>query len=155
MENDLSQWEDTKVTITTEEFDKAVKHLAEMEMEYDQVKELEKKASFNREEARRQLLDLFEKSGKSKYQLDGYGTVSKVVKYSAKLPEHLEDKAKLINYFKDLGEEMYLTYVGVNSMSMNSYYNAQLEQDPNFVLPGVEAPTARESISFRKERVKK
>lgn len=148
-----SEWLNTEEVSTTE-FDKAVQHLAEMDMEYDQVSKLMDEAKEKREAARAAVLTLLEKSGKSKYNAEGFGTVSKIVKYTVTTPKQLEDKKAMFEHFASLGEEAYTHYLSVNSQTLNAYFNQEKENNPDFKIPGVGEPTALTQLRFTKERKK-
>lgn len=151
--NQETVWQDLE-EVSTKEFDDAVKALAEATMEYDQVEVILKDASEKKEAARSKVLELMEKSGKTKYQLDGYGTVSVSRKYSVATPKDNDSKAEMLKYFRSLGADAYLSYVSVNSATLNSYINEQKEKDPTFNIPGVGEPNLIQTIRFTKERKK-
>ena len=151
--NQETQWQDLE-EVSTKEFDDAVKALAEATMDYDQVDNLLKEASEKKEQARALVLSLMEKSGKTKYQLDGYGTVSISRKYSVATPKDNDSKAEMLKYFRGLGPDAYLSYVSINSATLNGYLNEQKEKDPSFTIPGVGEPNLIQTIRFTKERRK-
>lgn len=150
---ELAEWTKTEEVSTTE-FDKAVVELATAQKAYEDAEALSKEASDQREVARATLLNLMAKSGKTKYQLDGYGTVSRSTKFSVAIPHDIDSKIEMLKHFRSLGEESYLAYVSVNSATLNSYFNENVEKNPEFLIPGVGQPTSRDSIRFTKERTK-
>lgn len=154
MENQEVQWQDLE-EISTATFDEAVRILAKAQEDYDQVELILKDASEKKEAARAAILDLMEKSGKSKYQLDGYGTVSRTEKYSITTPKDNDSKEKMLAHFSEKGRDFFLSYVSVNSATLNSYFNSSKEANPDFTIPGIGDPTVRQSIRFTKERIKK
>lgn len=150
----LAEWTQVE-EVSTVEFDEAIKVLAEAQQDYDQASLVVDEASTKREIARAKILELMERSGKTKYQLDGYGTVSRATKFSVTIPKDMDSKVAMLKYFRSLGEEMYLAYVSVNSSTLNSYYNENVEKNPEFKIPGVGEPTSINSVRFTKDRKKK
>lgn len=146
-------WLETE-TVSTQEFDQAVIELSKAQEEHDAIEKVLAEASQKKEGARSKLLALMEKSGKSKYQLDGYGSVSRTTKYSVTTPKDNDSKELMINHFRNLGKDFELTYLSVNSAQLNSYFNSNKEINPDFLIPGVGEPTVRQSIRFTKEKKK-
>jgi hypothetical protein len=60
----------------------------------------------------------------------------------------------MFEHFQALGEEAYTHYLSVNSMTLNAYFNAEKEHNPDFRIPGVGEPTALQQLRFTKERKK-
>ena len=102
------------------------------------------------------MLDLLKRACKTKWQVDGLGTISIRTKYSIRTPKTPEDKKSLFDWIKAThGPESLMGLVSINSMTLNSFVNEEKEKDPMVKIPGLEAPTARESLAFRKQPVKK
>lgn len=146
---DTGSWEQVE-NISTQELDNAVADMVLAQSQYDTMKNAYLELQQKRDEAREVVLSLLKRAGKTKYYAEGLGTASVVTKYAVQTPKDSESKAKLLAYFKDQGEEVFLEKVGVNYQSLNAWVNQELEKDPSFIMPGVGAPTATEELRFRK-----
>ena len=135
--------------ITTEEIDLSVAKMASLKSAYEEAKRLSNDAHAHLEVAKAEVLTLLQKAGKSKYHVDGLGTVSVVGKAKVRVPKDPSDKKAMLDYFASKGEEVFNQTVTVNYNSLNSWYNQELEQDPLFRMPGVESPKPEFQISFR------
>ncbi len=137
-------------TYTTEFMDEEVKKLVELEAVYNEKKKIYKEADEAYESQRMRLLNILTEAGKSKYHVDGIGTISMAIKYSVSVPKDPIGKKEMLAYFESLGPELYNAYVSVNHMTLNSHLNEQLELDPNFKLPGVGEKKQTPELRFRK-----
>jgi hypothetical protein len=149
--SDLSGWE-LPETVTTEELDAAVIKLKELEDDYDAKKKVSNEADEKFENQRVFLLELLKKANKTKYHVDGLGTVSMAIKTAVKTPKDPESKKLMIEYFQTLRPELFYHYVSVNHMTLNSYVNEQLATDSSFILPGVGEKQETPELRFRKEK---
>lgn len=144
--------------LTTQQMDALVKDMLDKKAEYDLKKDISNAANEAYEEARARLLGALDAAGKSKYHVDGLGTVSKVTTYKVTTPKDIGDKKKMLTYFRQQGPEVYLSLVSVPYQSLNSYFNQEAEaaqaRGEVFSIPGVEAPVASDNIRFTKERKK-
>jgi hypothetical protein len=147
---ELEQW--AEQSVTTEDLDNEVKKLMELEEDYEGKKKIYKEADSKYEEQRAKLLSILQASGKSKYYVDGIGTVSQAIKTSVKVPRSTEDKKAMLEYFRSLGEEVYYGYATVNSQTLNAYINQQRESDPSFKMPGAGEPTETAELRFRRTK---
>lgn len=138
--------------VSTKEFDEAVKQLSILREDYDIKKAISSEANALLEAQEEKVLALLTKSGKTKYILDNVGTVTKAVKYSVRVPQSLDEKQKMIDYFNSSDPMTKLKYLTVNSMSLNSYINEMREHDPSFMVPGIAEPTANEQLRFTKKK---
>lgn len=153
MTEDLSGWEQPDAdSVTTEQMDEAVKKLKALEDDYDAKKKISSEANELFENQRGLLLSLLQKTGKTKYHVDGLGTVSMAIKTQVKTPKDPDSKKQMIEYFQSLRPELFYHYVSVNHMTLNSYVNEQLSTDPDFILPGVGEKTETPELRFRKEK---
>lgn len=147
----MTEWE-TGETISTVALDDEVKKLMNLEAIYDEKKKIYKEADNAYEEQRTRLLNLLMQTGKSKYHVDGIGTISMAIKTSVTVPKDPVSKKELLEYFASLGPELYNSYVTVNSQTLNSYINQQCELDPDFVMPGAGPKKETPELRFRKEK---
>lgn len=154
----LDAWEQAAMetsSITTVELDTAAKVMQELREDYDEKKKKSSEAFAAYEEAKYLLLSMLTECGKTKYVVEGLGTVSKIFKKSTKVPKDVDSKRKMLQYFRDLGAEEYINFVSIHSATLNSYVNAQLEVNPDFILPGVGEQKITEELRFTKARSKK
>ena len=83
------------------------------------------------------------------------GLVSISNRFSVQTPKSVEDKKELFKYFQSKG--IYWDMVSVNSMTLNSYYKAELEiaggeGNIDFAIPGLKKHTYTKGISFTKKK---
>ncbi len=155
------EWEvETKAdAISTADLDAMIKEFKDKEAKYEAEKEVSNKAYEEYQASKEKVLAALEKIGKTKYHVDGLGTVSRITQYKVTTPKDLEQKKQMLMYLKQKGPEVYLSMVGVNYQTLNAFYNqeaeAAKEKGEVFQMPGVEAPTAEEHLRFTKERSKK
>lgn len=147
----MAGWE-LPETVTTEELDFAVKGLKDLEADYDEKKKISSEAHEKFENHRTFLLELLKKANKTKYHVDGFGTVSMAIKTQVKTPKDPESKKQMIEYFQSLRPELFYHYVSVNHMTLNSYVNEQMATDPSFIMPGVGEKQETPELRFRKEK---
>lgn len=99
-----------------------------------------------------ELLKEMEKTGISKFSLDGVGTIFQRETMSVKTPKAPEEKEAFFQYLKNIGE--YDALITVNSQSLNSWFRmkqeAAKERGEVFSPPGLELPTTFKQISIRK-----
>lgn len=148
----ISEWYDDKdnLSISTQEFDRAVERMILLEEVKDQKKEEYKQADAAYERQRNTILGLLQKTNKTKYFVEGIGTVSRVVKYAVSLPKDPDEKVKVLNYFRSLGDDVYNNTVSIYYATLNAHFNSMREKDPNFSIDGLGEPSRNEEIRFRK-----
>lgn len=147
---ELSEWDMPAEEISTAEIDKAVVTMIDLDAVRDEKKKIYQDADAAYEKQRAHVLDLLTRTGKTKYFVEGVGTVSKAVKYSVSMPKDPDEKVKVLNYFKSLGDDVYNNIVNIYYQSLNAYYNQMREQDPSFSIEGVGEPQRNEELRFRK-----
>ncbi len=90
--------------------------------------------------------------GKTKYFVDGLGTVSIVQKSSVTTPKSNEEKEALFGYIRDkFGVDGLTAMISVHSATLNSFVNKELDADPSLVIPGLTTPTVTTELRFRKD----
>jgi hypothetical protein len=150
-EDNLNEWA-IPSNISTEQLDEEVRKLIEYEKDYDAKKKISNEADAVYETQRTYILGLLQALGKTKYFVDGLGTVSMAIKTSVTTPKSPQDKRAMIDYFLSLEEgHVYPAYLSVNSNTLNSYINQQLEMDPEFILPGCSEKKEKPELRFRKD----
>lgn len=90
-----------------------------------------------------------EQLGKTAYK-SNYGTVSIKQQCSVETPKDPQDKRAFFKWLEDNG--LYDQYVSVNSKSLNSLFNSQVEATGNIDLrlPGISAPKYFKTLSLLK-----
>lgn len=153
MEN-MNEWmpQQSAHQVTTESLDQAVAKMRDLRQQYEAKKAEATEAHNLLEEAEQDLVNLLKAAGKSKYEAEGIGTASISVRYTYKVPSDAAKKTELFNYIKEkYGPEVLMTMVGIHSQTLNSFAKKELEADVTTTIPGLEAPTAAEILSFRKK----
>lgn len=144
----MEEWATEEVS--TKDLDSAVIAMAKAREDYEVAKAKSNEMHKIYMEQLAKLQDLLTKAGKAKYSVDGLGTVNKVIKYSSRIPQGFTEKKEMIEYFYSLPEEVKVKYLTVNSMSLNSFINEKKEVDESFKVPGVDDPSPREEIRFKR-----
>lgn len=136
--------------ITIEELKAAIAELDRLDKEADEAKLIHSQKHALKEDQREKVLAMLQATGQSKFFAEGLGTVSQAVKYSVTVPKDIDSKKQMLEWFKDQGDDFFLTYVSVNSQSLNSLINEKCSSDPNFQLPGVGERQQRAELRFRR-----
>lgn len=161
----LEEWQEMEneasgTVVTTEELDKVVADFREAEEKYLEIDSKKKEAYKIREEKKQIVLETMQKAGKSKYYVEGLGTVYEINKYLVATPKTLEDKEAFFGYLKEhYGDTFLMDKLGVHSATLNKIYNTALEEAKEngedvstFSIPGLDSPNVYKNIGFRKER---
>lgn len=152
-------------SITVEELDELCRAYKKSRDEYDAAKEVSDAAYAERERLQGKVVEAMELAGKSKYVVEGVGTLYFNDKMSVRVPKDIESKKTLFKFLLDkYGPTVYWDKVSIHSATLNSFYNQELEAfneaskagniNGDFNFPGVEAPTAMRSLGLRKEKTK-
>lgn len=155
-EMDLEAWDavDTK-EISLEEMDAKIKALQEKWAEVEAIKAKASEARAQYDDQERRVLELLKAAKKSKYSVDGLGTVYISNRYITRVPKGLAEKQALFNWIKEQkGPDTLMGMVSINHQTLNSFLNKEYEEKPGTTVPGVEAPTHEETLGFRAERKK-
>ena len=140
--------EETAGQVDTAKVDALVSAWAAARADYDAKKKISNDAHEVCEELKAKVLSTLKFIKKTKYHVDGVGTVSIKRTFQISMPKGLTEKQKLIDYFT--GKSLAPQYLTVNHQTLNSYFNVEREKDPAFKLPGVADPVADESVALRK-----
>lgn len=152
-------------SITVEELDELCRAYKRARDEYDAAKEVSDRAYAERERLQGKVVEAMELAGKSKYVVEGVGTLYFNDKMSVRVPKDIESKKQLFKFLLDkYGPTVYWDKVSIHSATLNSFYNQELEAyneaskagnvTGDFNFPGVEAPTAMRSLGLRQEKKK-
>lgn len=167
-ENEQEAWAEEAAkgnSITVEELDTLCKEYKAARDYYDSTKEVSDRAYAERERLQGKVVEAMELAGKSKYVVEGVGTLYFNDKMSVRVPKDIEDKKTLFKFILDkYGPTVYWDKVSIHSATLNSFYNEELSAYNeeakagailgDFKFPGVEAPTAMRSLGLRKEKTK-
>lgn len=149
------EWKDESVkSVNLEELDQLVAKYKELRSDYEDKKARSNEASALMDETKNAILLVLMNAGKSKYFVDGLGTVYTINKYVVRTPKELEKLRALRCYIQskygpDAADQLFT----VNHQTLNSFVNKEIEavNDPSFVIPGLEAPILEQNLGFRKD----
>jgi len=150
--SDLHEWDkfDEKSEISTKELDILVSRYKEIRDEVDVAKKAKSKIEERLKVVENQLLKILKFTKKTSYDVAGVGRITLRNRTSVQTPKTPEDKKLMLQHFRDLGADAYLTYVSVNSATLNKYLKDGIEEDPLFQIPGVGDPVKTPNLSFTK-----
>jgi len=155
MASELDSWDEATpvIEVSTQELDALVQRMDTLWDESEKVKKLASEARAAYDEVEARVLAMLKAAGKKSYIVDGLGTVSITNKYMITTPKGIEEKKRLFAYInKEHGEEGLYGLLTINSQTLNSFVNAELDRKPEVQIPGLDAPTHRESLSFRAKK---
>lgn len=147
--------EENLATVSLEDFDKFVKDYSAKREEYEAAKKVSGEKYAVYQDAENKLMSILKAAGKKSYKVDGVGLISLVTKEVVTTPKTVDDKRKLFGWIKDrYGVDVLDEMISINHQRLNGFYNEEAEKasDPMFHIPGLDAPTATESLSFRRDR---
>ena len=138
------------------ELQEKIKKLKEERDQYDAMNNTLKQIGSACDSLEAEILSYFEENDMSSFRVDGVALISVTEKLSVKTPKTPEEKLAFFNYLKETkGDEVMLHYQTVNSVSLNSFYKAEMdtkspEEKLCFNMPGIGAPTLVKKLSVRK-----
>ncbi len=141
------------------EMDELVKQSVEAWEKSDELKKIATEAYHLAEAIDSKILNALQGAGKTKYFVDGYGTMSVCKKLVVRVPNSIEEKKKFFTFLNEIGEEVFFSLATVNSNSLNAWYNSRLDEAEargfqGFLVPGIDQPVTRETLRFNKDRKK-
>ena len=153
----LSEWENADTgTVDLGQLDQLVIKMVEARAEYEKRKEALKPFSQAMDDAENAVLAALQAAKKSKYFVDGVGSVVKIAKLSYKVPKTIDEKKAVFDYIQETyGETFLLAEVSIHSTRFNAWARKEMEarsKDPMFKIPGVDAPVSTEEIRFTKAK---
>lgn len=159
------QWmeESATKTLTLEEMDALLTENQELWAIHDEIDKRKKEAYKLAEESDEKIMSALKAAGKDSYKVDGLGTAGIRAKLSVCVPKTIEAKRIFVKYLqKQLGPDGALAMLTVNSNTLNSWYSEKFDEAAaaakktgkalDFEIPGIEAPTTRETLYFTKDR---
>lgn len=137
---------------TLAEIDAMVKRCFELRSEYEALKDQASEKHGEYEAMQMKIQNILEATGRLNHETPGAGKISLVTKYQVSFPKDGENAAKFRQYLVDNGLDSMLT---MNHQTLNGFFKSKLDElgdgaDPTKVLPGIEAPEARVTVSMRK-----
>lgn len=137
--------------MTLEQMDRLVIALKSARLDYEEHKKVAANAAAKVEEIEKKLIAALKANNRTGYGVDGVGKVSFYIKESFTTPKTNEAKKELFDYIVDkYGGEALMTMTSINSQTLNSWANKESEAGV-MQIPGLEAPTGKEILSFRKD----
>ena len=154
MNDELRQWDEASTEqegVTLEAMDGLIRELRAKRDEYDEKKAASSAAYKELEEIEARVINALAANKRSKYEVEGVASVSVSHKESYTTPKTNENKQKLFDYIKQAhGPQALMSMVSINSMTLNAWANKESEAGV-MVIPGLEAPTATETLSVRRK----
>jgi len=148
----LDEWDEAGAQeVSTKELDELVVNMQETYADYEKEKKIATETRLAYEELQKKVLEMLKKAGKTKWNVDGLGTVSIRGRYQYTTPKGLTSKGALFEYIKQKhGPDALMGLLSIHSGTLNSFANEEKEREPLVEIPGLDPPTHRESLSFRK-----
>lgn len=147
------EWQDSnqeESTTTLTGMDEMIIELRRRRTEYENAKAVSTEKHNALEEQENLVLNALRSNGRTKYQVDGAGTVYIIEKEVYRTPKTLAEKQQLYKYIQEkYGVETLTSMLSINSQTLNSWANKESEAGV-MSIPGLEAPTMQESIGMRK-----
>lgn len=149
----IEEFEEIK-EISVAEMEKMVADLRELKHTLNEAKAVEKTARTAYLGQEKRVMEALTQIGKDSY-VGNEGRVTRVRKLAVRVPATIEDRLKFFSWLeRTQGQEVADAYKSVNSQALNSLYNNLTEQYAErgevLDIEGLDAPTYRESLSFRK-----
>lgn len=148
-----------KTTLNMSEMDALVRKSEELYTDYEAKKKVASQAFAEYEKVEAMIMQALRDAGKKSYKVDGIGTVTIIQKSQVLVPKSIEAKKKFFQYLRAKGEETLFGMVTVNSNTLNSWFNRELDEASaqgvlGFSVPGIDGPTMRETMMFKKDTKK-
>lgn len=145
--------------VTTQMLDTLVSEMQKKRAIYEDAKSIASEKYNEYAEAEGKLVEAMQLAGKTKYVVEGVGTVYFVNKLVVPTPKTVEQKKLLFKYLQDKhGETYFYDKTSVNHQTLQGIYNSDWEESKEsgngdvFSIPGLDQPTSQISLNFRKER---
>lgn len=142
--------------VTLDQMDEIVRQYLAAREEYEKAKKFsnEKHAEYSAKE--NMLVNTLKAANKKSYKVDGIGQATIVVKNVIQVPKTTESKRDLWAWIKEkYGVDVLDDMLSINSQKLTSWYNQEAEAnkaDPLFSIPGIDAPTSVEHLSFTRAK---
>lgn len=151
-EEALNEWDglEVKKDVSTAELDQLIKEMLGARDDYETAKKISNEADEKHKALKAKVLAIMNQIGKSKYHVDGVGSITKVTSWKVQVPKEPTKKAAFFAYLKERG--VFDELVGVNYQTLNAFYNEEMNTAPGSTIPGIDMPIADETIRFNKEK---
>ncbi len=131
---------------------KQVLKIGELRSDEEDASRVKKEISDQLEIEEKRMMEMLQDSGMTSYK-SPVGQVVLAYRTSVKTPKLPEEKAALFAWLEEQG--LYDAMVSVNSKTLNSLYNAKIEEakergDADFVLPGCDGVTITPQLRFKR-----
>jgi hypothetical protein len=170
MTNLLDSWDEAALaagdrSITTQELDDWARQREEAWEKHAQAAKHASELLRQAEEVEDKFILALEQAGRQKYHVEGIGTYSFSSRHSVPTPKTIEQKVAFAKYLEETGgKTLFWSTFGVNSQTLQSFYKNSLAEHEKmceekgtpepFIVPGLEAPTARKSLRLTKDKPK-
>lgn len=165
----LDQWNEVQAqtsAVTLEELEKLIADYRTKRETAEKFRQEKVKMEKEFDEAEARLISAMQLLGKTKYYVEGVGTLYFIDKLVVPTPKTVADKTKFFAWIEqNYGRTVLLEKVSVNHQTLQSMYNSAAkehrekclsegkeDQAAIFSIPGIETPTEQRSVGFRKER---
>jgi hypothetical protein len=138
--------------ITIKELDDLCKEVVKTREDYDAAAKTSAEFDAIHKKTKGKLLEALKKADKKSYTVDGLGTISKVERLKVSVPKDIDSKREMINYFLAQGDNISSKLLTVNSMSLNSWFKQEAENNPAFELPGIGEPIIDEYLRINRKK---
>jgi len=153
-----SEWQadEGAASLTLADIDTAVLQLVRFEEDEKAAKDTAKAATQRADDQRDKILAMLNQGGKSKYFVEGIGTVYIINRLSFRTPKDVSSKEKFFGYIRDRhGEDVLKNLLTVNSQTLNGFCKKEIEAatargEAFYNIPGIEDPTHDQSIGLKK-----
>ncbi len=142
-----------KLSISLADFNKLCTEIIEQNKAKKAAEDALKRETEVLEELKSKFVYYAEEAGMTTHTLTGVGTVYVSEYYNVSTPKTAEQKKLLFDYLREKG--ILWEMVNVNSATLNSFHNAEIEAaklkgDIDFKLPGVGEPVLSKRVGVRK-----
>ena len=144
----------SSASITVEELEGLIKDYTSKRKIYEEHKAAASEKYKETEAAENKVVEALQALGKKSYKVEGLGTFTRVMKEVVTVPKDLDKKREFFEWIEvTYGKDVLDTMVSVNHQTLNSFYRQEADKHKDeavFAIPGIEAPTSTETVSFRK-----
>ncbi len=151
---DANEWnlQEPQQVVSMQQMDQLIMRLKAARGEYDKRKKASNEAHALLEEVEKEVMGALKANGRTKFEAEGVALVYIVSRDVFGTPKTEQQKNDLFEYIKaKYGASTLTNLLSVNHQTLNSWANAEIKDDPSLQIPGLDAPTTVESLTFRKK----
>jgi len=155
----MEAWVEEGVTPRTEvdlkSFDGTVVERTEQRKKYEEAKAASTAEYKKLEEMDKKIISMLTGAGLTKF-VSSVGTISTRIDHSYRVPKDMDSKLRFFEFIRKTdGEEILQNLLTINSATANSYAKSKIKEadekgDLDYKIDGLEDPTMKVSLSFRK-----